>query len=441
MNHKIKYFLRKVIPEQNWQILVKIWRILLKVVVKLKFEIFIFFQNKNRKSLLTLKIRKKYESRRFDNIDNFLLNNPGKLKLIYKIQCDLNYCTPKFDNFNYADSDMKEITGVANYAVIFMDVGVIGGSNLILPNDKNVLYDVKYFDQREKYRYSDEAIKYYNNESCVIYKSSVINEFEEAIFMSGNYSWNYYHLVYEILAKFEQIDSLKLDIRIPLLIDKVCVEIPQFRELFTIFNVAGRALILLEKGKRYRVKKLYYFSCPNVVPPDFWDIKGIKPEDVLFNLKTLLYLRSNLLPNKAKGEFPKRIFISRSHASNRRQFNEEEVFVVLEKFGFNKIYPESYSVANQIALFNNAEFIAGGSGAAFTNILFCKQSCKAIIFAKGKLPFSIFSTIARFVGMELLYFTEDSARIDYMKSIHESFHISTERLNSVLNEMNILRKD
>jgi hypothetical protein len=238
----------------------------------------------------------------------------------------------------------------------------------------------------------------------------------------------------EILVRFDQINNLNADSAIPILVDKTCTETTQFRELISILNSSGRELIPLEKGKRYQIKSLYHFSCPNIIPPDFINEKAINPEDVLYDISSLKFLQLNLLSHSSKRSFPKRIFISRNNASGRRTFNESDVIGVLKKYGVETVNPENYSIQDQIALFNNAEFIAGGSGAALTNLLFCGPLCKVVVFSKYILPFSGFSTIAGYVGAEMLYITEDLSNIENMDNIHGPFLINTEKLNTIISE-------
>ena len=203
-----------------------------------------------------------------------------------------------------------------------------------------------------------------------------------------------------------------------------------------MLNSQNRKIIPINKRERYSVEKLYYFSCPNLMPPEFWNDGDIRPSDVLFDVNALQTVRSKLLAHSSKKEFPKRIYISRAKASNRRKFNEDEVFAFLEKYDFKMVYPENYSVIDQISMFNNAEIIAGGSGAAFSNILFCNNTCKVIIFAKYKIPISIFSTIAKQIGAELLYVTQESNILE-RKSIHESFCVDNDKLNTIVTWLNI----
>ncbi len=61
-----------------------------------------------------------------------------------------------------------------------------------------------------------------------------------------------------------------------------------------------------------------------------------------------------------------RYFISRRNAGNGlRLINEEEVVSCFRRFGFEPVFPEELSFAEQVRLFNRAEAVAGAFGSAF----------------------------------------------------------------------------
>ncbi|MFZ4739763.1 MAG: glycosyltransferase family 61 protein [Bacteroidales bacterium] len=357
------------------------------------------------------------------------------MEYLYNTPTSIYYSPPVFDLLDLPNSNMIEVKSHTNYAAILKEVIVTGNSNLIHLKNQKALYDIKQYDNNNKFKYSDEAIEFYEKNHCLVKIKNSNISFESAIFLGGNYTWNYYHFVYEVLAKFERINAMKLDINIPFIIDKVIFEIPQFKELLNLLNANRREVILIEKGKRYFVQQLYYFSCPNFIPPNFNNEKDMKAEDVLFDLSSLNYLRKTLLPYATKKDFPNRIFISRSKSANKkRTFNEAEIFDILKSYNFKIVYPENFSFTDQIALFNHADLIVGATGAAFTNLLFCKNSCKVIIFAKNKLPFSGFSTIAKYLNINLIYFTDEISNIDEMKSIHDPSIINATKFKLFLSD-------
>jgi capsular polysaccharide biosynthesis protein len=74
----------------------------------------------------------------------------------------------------------------------------------------------------------------------------------------------------------------------------------------------------------------------------------------------------------------KRIFISRKGARMRRIVNEGDLAPILAREGFVMLEIEKFSFAEQIAIFRQAEIVAGPAGAAFTLLSFCKPGTKVL---------------------------------------------------------------
>jgi capsular polysaccharide biosynthesis protein len=368
----------------------------------------------------------------FQDIETHAIEHPDQVEYLIKETHRLYYSPACFDYLHFRTSMFKSDQDLTQYVAVLKQVSVIGGSNVILTENKKALYDLKYYNTSTNYRYTDGAILAYQKENCLIQCKSSNMQFDEAIWMSGNFSFSYYHLLYEILVKFHQIERLNLSAHIPLLVDKVTMDVPQYHELIQMLNKDGRKIIPIEKGTSYLVQRLYSISCPNFIPPNYWSIQHVKANDNLFHLDSLTYLRSNLIPFSKPLDFPKRIFLSRRKASGRRPFNETEVFQVLEKYGFVTVFPEDYSVAEQISMFHQADFIAGGSGGAFTNVLFCKAGCKLFCFSNYAFDLSIFTTVATHVQADMLYIVDDTKDLLNVKSIHDSFSIDLIKLDEIV---------
>ena len=373
------------------------------------------------------------EIRRFAGIEEYQLFQPSVIQLVHFRESVLHYSQPIFSDENSRLSELKTSKG-KNYCAVIKSSCVIGGSNLILLENDTVLYDVLFSKTNSNYRYIDGAIRLYRGNLCLIRHDKPILAIDQGILVSGNFSWNYFHLLLEIIVKFKAINETDIDQEIPLLIDRKCQDVPQYAELITIFNKSNRKIIPLDFGKRYSIKRLYYFSNPNFIPPHFIREIKIKSSDCLYDLTSLEFLRASLLPVAKDESFPSRIFISRSNASDRRKFNEGEVFQLMEKYGFVKIRPENYSITEQAGIFSRADFIAGGSGAAFTNLLFCKKSCKVLCFTNYKIPLSIFSTIANFAGCEMVHFYDHTKKLRIGSRLHDPFKINISLLNRFLSK-------
>jgi hypothetical protein len=220
---------------------------------------------------------------------------------------------------------------------------------------------------------------------------------------------------------------------VPVLIDQRCLDIPQFKEILDMLNEKDYPLIGVAKDNFFEVKELFYINCPNYSPINNRDGVDVRVSDVQFDVETLKDLRCFLLPHASSRTFPKRIFVSRKNTTTGwRPFNENELIQASAEFGFEVVCPEELSFRDQMSLFNRAEWIIGGSGAAFTNLFFCNSCCKAIILSKTKI-FSGFSTIAQISGADLRVIAEMPAQTKvWVSQLVDSFKIDVSSFRQYL---------
>ena len=83
---------------------------------------------------------------------------------------------------------------------------------------------------------------------------------------------------------------------------------------------------------------------------------------------------------KASSDLPSRLFVSRRDA--RRLTNESEVEALLAKRGFQKVYPETFSIADQFAMFERARAIVAVHGAGVAPLLFRASSAPPLAFVE-----------------------------------------------------------
>lgn len=364
-----------------------------------------------------------------------LLNN--NLNILKEEEVVLKYSFPDFYEKHFeGDKEIKECGGFYKYTIELNNVRLIGGSDIIILNEKYALYDLKFLDREKAFDYTDEAIKFLKNDTVVFETNKSKINLPRGVCFVGNYSANYYHFIIEIISRFEQLDKLKLDKDIPVIMDKSCWDIRQLQELMTLFNIQNRNIIIIEKGVQYEVEQLYYISKPNFIPPNYKDITNIKAQHNLFDEVSLTFIRNTILNNvQKKYNLKKRLFISRKNASGRRRYNESEIYEVIKPYGFSIFYPEEYSAIEQAAIFNQAEFIIGATGAAFTNLLFCNFGCKVICMTNYDLDVSIFCTICKLFGIELLYMYDETLELNKDSDVHIDFNISPNKMKKALEIM------
>ena len=101
----------------------------------------------------------------------------------------------------------------------------------------------------------------------------------------------------------------------------------------------------------------------------------------------------------------------------------------LKNMGLKLLLPKHTLFCEQMALFNNADYIVGGSGAAFTNLLFCHSGCKVICFRSIRNYSPIFSTIANIVDVKMRYLAGIS---DSTVDLHADYIVSTDKLKKMI---------
>lgn len=246
--------------------------------------------------------------------------------------------------------------------------------------------------------------------------------FESGIMISGKFCINYYHMMFENLIRLVYLDKVSIPAGVPIVMDRKAMGIPSCQRAFQILTEGvQRNVLLIDDDILYQFNHLYCISRINLLPSNVIDSR--KPVKMLYYPKAMSMMRERLLKHKAEGIISKRFFITRKSGGGR-QFNEEEVFSVLEKYGFERVAPEQLSFEEQMALFNNAEFIVSGTGAALTNLLFVSNKCTVVCFGLGSydnsFEYPVFNTIANINGASFIYFPRKKSLTG---DIHTSFEI------------------
>lgn len=301
-------------------------------------------------------------------------------------------------------------------------------SNVCITGDSDVIVDVKNNCVISDFCYDIDpglmfvdGLLYRDKHNLCILRSNLKQKtmsLDSGIMISGKFSGNYYHTLLENLSRLVLLDEFDIPVEVPILVDESVSKVPSFKRIFEILTKnQHRNVVFLEKGKLYELKSLYYLDHINKISPHVKDLNVMKDDYVLFDAERMKKLRNLLLENMSDAKFPKRILLSRKHTSYRR-FNDDELMTVLRNYGFEQVFPEDYSFEEQMGLFNNAEWIVGGTGAAFTNALFCSEGCNILIFnsVPQKIDMPYFSTLAYLSNAAMTYFLPSKSKSS--KSVH-----------------------
>ena len=204
---------------------------------------------------------------------------------------------------------------------------------------------------------------------------------------SGNN--NYFHWMFDILPrliileKFYNLNDIDFF---------YCPEIQPWQlSTLSIFNISDNKLINSNLHRHIQADKILAVSHP-------WYSKGL----ILNEAKNLPSWIINEIALKfekygKKFECNDKIFIDRreSKYNHCQIINDEEIKTYLRKMGFTIYRVGELNFFEQIYLFQNAKIVVGAHGAAFTNLIFCKEYTKVLDIIPENHPNTVDETIAK----------------------------------------------
>ena len=120
----------------------------------------------------------------------------------------------------------------------------------------------------------------------------------------------------------------------------------------------------------------------------------------------LQWLRERLVPRTAG--HGRRLYVSRADATWRRVRNEDEIVAVLRERGFETVLPGRMPVADQLALFAEAEAVVGPHGAGLVNLL-AATGAKVLELLPETWVNGCYYALSASVGLDYSYLVTPSA--------------------------------
>ena len=150
------------------------------------------------------------------------------------------------------------------------------------------------------------------------------------------------------------------------------------------------------------------------------------------NLADITSLRRHVLTRLPPPRGPRnRIYICRS--GRRRVINEAEIISLLRQYGFQILEDKPRSVAEQVEIYQNAEFIIGPHGASFVNILWCQPGTYLMeLFAPTYFP-DFYRNMAASLHMRYAaYFHGSASTADWADGLEDNIYVSVKELEQCL---------
>lgn len=248
-----------------------------------------------------------------------------------------------------------------------------------------------------------------------LYSSSSYDKcIDRALFLGGDGAFNWYHFFIECLPRMVAFNLLELDENIPIIVPVECKTIPQFAEALEFLCSPSR-LIFMEKKDKLKVHSLYlvddFFCSPYNMKTGYFPTVS----DYSVNLRFLRYFADTFASKfELKSFRPKRVFLARSN--DRRNYNQDELIDVALRYKFEVVFPERYSLVEQVSIFSGAEVIVGPSGAAWFGLIFCSNKARCLSW----LPIE-YSEFLCFKGLSAV----SGCSLDYIEAVHDKVINST----------------
>lgn len=193
---------------------------------------------------------------------------------------------------------------------------------------------------------------------------------------------NYYHWTVETLPKLRLLDTFRRETgREPTLL--LPADPPSWM-LESLSLLGGNNFpIQYANDSVYRPKSAVVHSFVDTITPG---------EYQWFECQTA-HLRDDI-----ETDHPRRVYVSRAGARERRVYNKTAVLDVLGAYGFESYRLEELSVAEQVQLFANAEVVVGPHGAGLSNLVYSEDVTVIELF--GENLKQNFSRIAEAAGFD-----------------------------------------
>ncbi|MBN4067481.1 glycosyltransferase family 61 protein [Simkania negevensis] len=191
----------------------------------------------------------------------------------------------------------------------------------------------------------------------------------------------YYHWMSEVVTKIEILKRSGISY------DKIYVskiEFPYQKETLEMMGVDPAKIIEGHRSLQIKAKKLVVPTLHNLENPfPQWAAEAITKA-----------------ANVDSGSQRKRIFISRAETVKRHILNEEQLFIFLQRQGFEKVFLEKMSVKEQAQLLHAAEVVIAPHGAGLTNLIFCQKGTRVIELDPPGIPAeTCYAVLSRSIGL------------------------------------------
>ena len=268
----------------------------------------------------------------------------------------------------------------------------------------------------------------------LVEEPAVTEPLEAGLMMFGVQSRNYGHWFSEFVPRMLVYNDPRCPSDYPLCIDTGMPA--SHEEILSLLDERSRPIVKLGSTP-VRFRTLGLAPVPAFFP---FDIKPgrapydtVWPQDIFAALGHLIRAGA-----EARGVLEsrkdRRIFISRRAFNQRQLVNEAEIGGLLERYGFETIYPETLTFLEQVKLFHSAEIIIGSSSSALSNCLVCGPGCTIVglIHENAAFNFRAYTSFVEAGGARMIFIKGATVLSDGIHPYHANYRIAPAQILQAL---------
>ncbi len=147
------------------------------------------------------------------------------------------------------------------------------------------------------------------------------------------------------------------------------------------------------------------------------------------------FIRESFLASAARGPAQRRIFASRQKSATRKLTNEAALVAALDRYGFEQVFPEELSFAEQVRLFDEAAIVVATHGSALTNLVFCRPGASVIEIFSPNYMNTLYWALANQLDLNYHYVRGEGKRLSATKRgrrVHENITVDPTKVTRLI---------
>ncbi|MEE7440267.1 glycosyltransferase family 61 protein [Methylobacterium oryzae] len=331
------------------------------------------------------------------------------------------------------------------YIARFKDCLTFPRSNLVLQG-KRLVYDLAAHplsgiaDIKDGVNPDQIMTAVYGSKRALVEEPAETRTLDAGLMMFGLQSKNYGHWLLEFVPRMLWFNDSACPADFPICIDDHMPETHQ--QIVELLDERDRPILPMS-AQATRFRELGIAPVPTFFPFD--SRPGMPVYDAIWPMDVLGAVRRAVLDRlTARGidlrPTGRKIVLSRRGFVQRQLLNEAEIIDALTRQGFEVVYPERLSFAEQVALYHTADMIVGSASSALTNCIFCNPQARviALIHENRSFNFRGYTSMIESSGARLVFIRGATVAGEAVHHFHANYRVPVAQVFQAINRIHLL---